>query len=138
MQVPSRLREAAFLSSARGDILGRQTQKPRPGFPGRGWHCRRDRLLSYLVVNCLAELQRLNNNGLLVVAEATAQTERGRNDNRKSDEHAHGWFPQKFPAESTFDGFVITQRRAGCCALHVTVAVFRTWRALDSKPLELR
>ena len=45
----------------------------------------------------LAELQRLNNNGLLVVAEATAQAERGRNDDRKSDEHAHGWIPQKIP-----------------------------------------
>jgi hypothetical protein len=67
-----------------------QNKQPQPGIPGRGWHCRRDKLFCYLVVSFLAELQRLNNNGLLVVAEATAQTDRGRNDNRESDEHAHG------------------------------------------------
>jgi hypothetical protein len=46
-------------------------------------------LKSYLVVN-LAELQRLNDNGFLVVAKATAEADRGRNDDRASDKESHG------------------------------------------------
>jgi hypothetical protein len=115
----------SILGTSRPSAQGSERKKPRPGFPGRGWQCRRDRLFSYLVVSYLTELQWLNDDGLLVVAEAAAEAERSRNDDRESDEHAHGWIPQKFPAESTVDEILIAQPAAGCCALHVTVAVFR-------------
>ena len=65
------------------------------------------------------------------MAEATAETDSGRNDDRESDENAHGWIPQKFPAESTFDMTFIAQPVPGCCALNATVPFFKGCEGSD-------
>ncbi|MFW2390855.1 MAG: hypothetical protein ACN4EH_00515 [Methyloceanibacter sp.] len=49
----------------------------------------------YLVVN-LAELQRLNDNGFLVMAKATAEADGCRDDKSSSYEQTHGWSPVCF------------------------------------------
>jgi hypothetical protein len=60
-------------------------------------------LKGYLVVNSLAELQRLNDNGLLVVAEAAAEADSCRDDDGTSDKQTHWLVPRFLSVDSVED-----------------------------------